>query len=124
MSACIVSTNLKRAQFVRALRNLWGADLISVLSGGNDRKIALCHINVVGNPTNRLMVSFRPLVAAIYRKFDRVVAVREGTESAPISRICREAEGHIVVAFGWAATLCLVWPACYREERGGSSPCS
>jgi hypothetical protein len=70
MSACIVSANLKRAQFVRALRNLWGADLISVLSGGNDRKIALCHINVVGNPTNRLMVSFRPLVAAIYRKFD------------------------------------------------------
>ncbi len=59
------------------ISNLWGSDLISVLSGGRDHKIALCHINVVGNTTNRLMVSFRPLVAAIYRKFDRVIAVSE-----------------------------------------------
>jgi glycosyltransferase involved in cell wall biosynthesis len=56
---------------------LWGSDLISVLSGGRDHKIALCHINIVGNATNRLMVSFRPFVAAIYRKFDRVIAVSE-----------------------------------------------
>ncbi len=59
------------------ISNLWGSDLISILSGGRDHKIALCHINVVGNATNRLMVSFRPLVAAIYRKFDRVIAVSE-----------------------------------------------
>jgi glycosyltransferase involved in cell wall biosynthesis len=59
------------------ISNLWGSDLISILSGGRDHKIALCHINVVGNPTNRMMVSFRPLVAAIYRKFDRVIAVSE-----------------------------------------------
>lgn len=57
--------------------NLWGADLISILSGGNDRKIALCHINVVGNETNRLMLRLRYLVAAIYRRFDSVVAVSE-----------------------------------------------
>jgi glycosyltransferase involved in cell wall biosynthesis len=59
------------------ISNLWGSDLISILSGGRDHKIALCHINVVGNPTNRMMVSFRPLVATIYRKFDRVIAVSE-----------------------------------------------
>lgn len=60
-----------------SISNLWGADLISVLSGGRDRKIALCHINVVGNPSNRLMIRLRPLVAAVYRRFDRVVAVSE-----------------------------------------------
>jgi glycosyltransferase involved in cell wall biosynthesis len=59
------------------ISNLWGSDLISILSGGRDHKIALCHINVIGNPTNRLMFSLRPLVAAIYRKFDRVIAVSE-----------------------------------------------
>jgi len=59
------------------ISNLWGADLISILSGGSDRKIALCHTNVVGNPANRMMLRFRPLVAAIYRRFDRVVAVSE-----------------------------------------------
>jgi glycosyltransferase involved in cell wall biosynthesis len=59
------------------ISNLWGSDLISVLSGGRDHKIALCHTNVVGSATNRLMVSFRPFVAAIYRRFDRVIAVSE-----------------------------------------------
>ena len=59
------------------ISNLWGADLISSLSGGGDRKIALCHINVVDNPTNHLMMRFRPLVAAIYHRFDHVVAVSE-----------------------------------------------
>ena len=59
------------------ISNLWRADLISVLSGGNDRKVALCHHTVVGDPINRLMVSMRPLVAAIYRRFDRVIAVSQ-----------------------------------------------
>jgi glycosyltransferase involved in cell wall biosynthesis len=57
--------------------NLWRSDLISVLSGGQDRKIALCHINIKGNATNRLMVWLRPLVAAVYRRFHRVIAVNE-----------------------------------------------
>ncbi len=57
------------------ISNLWRADLINILSGGKDRKIALCHINVVGNASNRLMIWLRPFVAAIYRRFDRVIAV-------------------------------------------------
>lgn len=63
------------------ISNLWGADLINALSGGADRKVALCHINVLGNPANRLMVRLRSLVAAVYRRFDRVVAV-----SAPLAQ--------------------------------------
>jgi len=59
------------------ISNLWGADLINILSGCSDRKISLCHINVVGNPTNRLMIWLLPFVAAIYRRFDHVVAVSE-----------------------------------------------
>ncbi len=59
------------------ISNLWGADLISALSGGRDRKIALCHINVIGNASNRLMVKLRPFVAAVYHRFERVVAVSE-----------------------------------------------
>lgn len=62
------------------ISNLWGADLINALSGGGGRKVALCHINVLGNPSNRLMVRLRPLVAFVYRRFDRVVAV-----SAPLA---------------------------------------
>jgi len=57
------------------ISNLWRADLISQLSGGADRKIAVAHINVIGNPTNRMMLRLRPLVASIYRRFARVVAV-------------------------------------------------
>jgi glycosyltransferase involved in cell wall biosynthesis len=68
----------KRLHVDVTISNLWGADLISVLSGGADKKIALCHITVVGNPANRLMVTFRAFVSAIYRRFDRVVAVSEG----------------------------------------------
>ena len=63
------------------ISNLWRADLISVLSGGRDRKIALCHINVLGNPTNRMMLRLRPLVAAVYRRCDRAIAV-----SQPLAR--------------------------------------
>lgn len=57
------------------ISNLWRADLVSQLAGGSDRKIAVAHINVVGNPTNRMMLRLRPLVAAIYRRFARVVTV-------------------------------------------------
>lgn len=67
----------RRLEIDITISNLWGADLISVLSGGGDRKIALCHINVVDNPTNHLMMRFRPLVTAIYHRFDHVVAVSE-----------------------------------------------
>jgi glycosyltransferase involved in cell wall biosynthesis len=59
------------------ISNLWRSDLVSAISGGRDRKIALCHINVLDNAANRLMVSFRPFVAAIYRRFDRVIAVND-----------------------------------------------
>jgi glycosyltransferase involved in cell wall biosynthesis len=67
----------QRLKIDATISNLWRSDLISVLSGGFDRKIALCHINIVGNPTNRMMVRLRPLVAAVYRRCDRVVAVNE-----------------------------------------------
>ena len=60
------------------ISNLWSADLINGLCRGG-RRIALCHINVVGNPTNQLMLRLRPLVASIYRRMDKVVAV-----SAPL----------------------------------------
>lgn len=57
------------------ISNLWRADLVSQLAGGGERKIAVAHINVVGNPTNRMMLRLRPLVASIYRRFARVVTV-------------------------------------------------
>ncbi len=60
---------------------LWGADLISILSGGGDKKIALGLINVVGNPTNRLMVQLRPLVAFVYRRFDRTLCISKALAS-------------------------------------------
>jgi glycosyltransferase involved in cell wall biosynthesis len=59
------------------ISNLWRADLINVLSGGKDRKVAICHQTVVSDPINRLMVSLRPFVAEIYRRFDRVIAVSQ-----------------------------------------------
>jgi glycosyltransferase involved in cell wall biosynthesis len=67
----------QRLKIDATISNLWRSDLISVLSGGFDRKIALCHINIVGNSTNRTMLRLRPLVAAVYRRCDRVVAVNE-----------------------------------------------
>jgi glycosyltransferase involved in cell wall biosynthesis len=60
---------------VVTISNLWRADLISALSGGDDRKIALCHINIIGNASNRQMLRFRLFVAFIYRRFDRVLGV-------------------------------------------------
>jgi glycosyltransferase involved in cell wall biosynthesis len=59
------------------ISNLWRSDLISQLSLGGDKKIALCHINVVDNPTNKLMLQLRSIVAAVYRRFDKVIAVSE-----------------------------------------------
>ena len=67
----------QRLKIDATISNLWRSDLVSVLSGGFDRKIALCHINVVGNSTNRMMLRLRPLVASVYRRFDRVVTVNE-----------------------------------------------
>jgi glycosyltransferase involved in cell wall biosynthesis len=67
----------QRLKIDATISNLWRSDLISVLSGGYDRKIALCHINIVGNFTNSTMLRLRPLVAAVYRRFDRVIAVNE-----------------------------------------------
>ena len=67
----------QRLKIDATISNLWRSDLVSVLSGGFDRKIALCHINIVGNSTNRMMLRLRPLVAAVYRRFDRVIAVNE-----------------------------------------------
>lgn len=63
------------------ISNLWSADLINALSGGADRKVALCHTNVVGNPANLLMLQLRPLVAAVYHRFQEVIAVNEGLAS-------------------------------------------
>lgn len=79
------------------ISNLWGADLISILSRLRDRKIALCHINVVGNPTNRLLLRLRPLVAAVYRRFDRVIAVSAplAGEIASLYRLPAERIDHI-----------------------------
>ena len=57
------------------ISNLWGADLISVLSFGKDKKVSLGLINIRDNPTNRLMIIFRALVGFIYRRFDRVLAI-------------------------------------------------
>jgi glycosyltransferase involved in cell wall biosynthesis len=71
----------RRLRIDVTISNLWRSDLVSVLSGGFDRKIALCHINIVGNPDNSMMLRLRPLVAAIYRRFNHVVAVSE-----PLSR--------------------------------------
>ncbi|MDO8774505.1 MAG: glycosyltransferase [Burkholderiaceae bacterium] len=87
----------KRLGIDVTISNLWGADLISALSGGRDRKIALCHINVVGNVSNRLMVRLRPLVAAVYQRFDRVIAVSEtlAQELKALYRLPAERMGHI-----------------------------
>lgn len=87
----------KRLGIDVTISNLWGADLISVLSGGRDRKIALCHINVVGNVSNRLMVRLRPLVSAIYQRFDRVIAVSEtlSEELKTLYRLPPQRMGHI-----------------------------
>jgi glycosyltransferase involved in cell wall biosynthesis len=57
------------------ISNLWGGDLISVLSFGKDKKVSLGVINIRGNPTNRLMIMFRVLIGFIYRRFDRVLAI-------------------------------------------------
>lgn len=59
------------------ISNLWGADLISVLSFGKDKKVSLGLINIRDNPTNRLMVVLRLLVGFIYHQFDRILAISQ-----------------------------------------------
>lgn len=63
------------------ISNLWRADLVSALAGRHARRVGLAHINVVGNPTNAAMLRLRPLVAAIYRRLDRLVAVSAALET-------------------------------------------
>lgn len=77
----------KRLGISVTISNLWSADLINGLCRGG-RRIALCHINIVGNPTNRMMLRFQPLVASIYRRMDKVVAV-----SAPLRDELRQLYG-------------------------------
>ncbi len=79
------------------ISNLWRADLVSALSGGTDRKVALCHINVVGNPSNRLMMRLRPVVATVYRRLDRVIAVNEALaeELRGLYRLTPERSGFV-----------------------------
>ena len=67
----------RRLGIAVTISNLWRADLVSALAGRHARRIALAHINVVGNPTNAAMLRLRPFVAAIYRRLDRLVAVSE-----------------------------------------------
>ncbi|MCJ7779059.1 MAG: glycosyltransferase, partial [Sedimentisphaerales bacterium] len=70
---------LRRAkrQFVVALTisNLWRADFLNILSMGTDHKVSICHTNIIGNATNRILLWFLPLVSLVYRRFDRVVSV-------------------------------------------------
>jgi glycosyltransferase involved in cell wall biosynthesis len=82
------------------ISNLWRADMVSAMarSGrGGPRRIALAHINVVGNPTNRLMLRLRPIVAAAYRRLDRIVAVSDALarELAALYRLPAERIGAI-----------------------------
>jgi len=75
----------RRFGIALTISNLWRADLLSVLSMGCDRKVSICHTNIVGNVTNRLLLKFMSLVSLVYRRFDRVVSV-----SRPLSNeICR-----------------------------------
>ena len=87
----------QRLEIDTTISNLWRSDLISVLSGGFDRKIALCHTNIVGNPTNRTMLRLRPLVGAVYRRCDRVVAVNEALsrELAALYALGRDKVGFV-----------------------------
>lgn len=65
----------RRLGVVLTISNLWRADLLSILSMGSDRKIAICHINIIENKTNFLLLRYRILASLIYRRFDRVVSV-------------------------------------------------
>ena len=95
-----------RLKIDATISNLWRSDLVSVLSGGLDRKIALCHINIVGNPTNRMMLRLRPLVGTVYRRFDRV-----------------EARGRSATADGRRDAIHLVRAHVPREECRGAPAC-
>jgi glycosyltransferase involved in cell wall biosynthesis len=72
----ILLANCKRQLGIElTISNLWRADLINSLISGEDIRIAVGHTSVRGNPTNRVMVRFAKIVAAMYRRFDAVVAV-------------------------------------------------
>lgn len=59
------------------ISNLWAADLVSGLSGGRDKKVSIGHVNIRGNFQNRLLYRLRRLAAAVYARFDRIVAVNQ-----------------------------------------------
>ena len=79
----------RRLGIALTISNLWRADLLSVLSMGTDRKVSICHINIVENVTNRLLLRFRPLVSLVYRRFDKVVSVSRplGAEISGLFRL-------------------------------------
>jgi len=136
----------QRLKIDATISNLWRSDLISVLSGGSDRKIALCHINIVGNSTNQTMLRLRPLVAGVYRRCDRVVAVNEALsrELAALYALAPDRVGFVdnfvwrpeveprprrdrVKRFVWCGRMCLeknvagllhAWRAFASAERG------
>lgn len=74
------------------ISNLWAADLVSGLSGGQDKKISIGHVNIRGNFQNRLLYHLRRFAALIYARFDRVVAVNQylRDELAELFRLRKE----------------------------------
>lgn len=84
VSYAIDAYRLRRAKrrlgVVLTISNLWRADLLSILSAGSDKKVSICHINIVDNKTNRLVLQFRRLASLVYRQFDSVVSVSHPLE--------------------------------------------
>jgi glycosyltransferase involved in cell wall biosynthesis len=58
-----------------AISVLWRADLINVLSRGQEKIISLGVINILNNDTNAMMVKLRLLVGFFYRRFDKILAI-------------------------------------------------
>ena len=52
--------------------SLWPVDWINALTG-RDKKVAIIQINILNNEQNAMMVRFRRLVTAVYRRFDAIV---------------------------------------------------
>jgi len=65
----------KRLGISVTISTIWRGDLISVLSGCGDKKIALIPINILNNPTNRLLAKFHVVGTLVYRRFDKVLAI-------------------------------------------------
>jgi glycosyltransferase involved in cell wall biosynthesis len=80
-----------------SISNLWRADLINVLSLGGDKKISICHINIINNKTNSKLIQFLPLVSFIFRKFDAIVSVSRplGDEISKLYRI-ENSKSHVI----------------------------